>query len=265
MQPKKTKHGQRDYRHTSEIIEALEEFVDWHKNAPDRKCDVCIARYLAEYFSRLDNHSEKEFECYDVGPSRPKLLLRAVMCFESSDEGWVREFRSECTTLCHGVASSPSVFITPWNITSGLVRRNFVRVMEEAMPERVADYSLVDGVWLAVQVYMERFIDEVYINAGMYDRIAAATKRGIGGVFGKTKLLTYDITGRVMFTFSRESEPGNAKNITFIMESGDNNLGLGTGIQSCDSDPITAMAMIEDVTTHYDPELFVEDDNINLA
>ena len=68
-----------------------------------------------------------------------------------------------------------------------------------------------------------------------------------------------------MFTFSCEREPGVTKSITFIMESGENNLGLGTGIQSCDSDPITAMAMIEDVITHYDPELFVEDDNINLV
>lgn len=266
MQPKTksmTNYGRRTHRHTSEILEALNEFVDWHKDASDRKSDVCIARYLAEYFLRLDNHEEKEYEeIYDVAPHCPSILLRAVMCFEESEEQWVKDFRMQYFQACNGVVSSPSIFISPWNVLSAIVRNDFIRIMKEAMPEREIDYSVLNGAWLAVQVYMERFLDKVYIGAGMYDRIANASKRGIGGQFGETQLLTYDIAGRVMLTFCRESEQNGHKSITFIMESDMNNLALGIGIQSCDCDPIAAMTMIEDVTSHYDPALFLENDEI---
>ena len=267
MQPKaKTNYGSRTYQHTSEIVEALFEFVYWHKEAPNRTRDTCLACYLAEYFKRLDNHHEKEFEeFYDVGPYRPALLLRAVMDFEKSKEKWIEDYRLEYFQACNGVVSAPSVFITPWNLMSGIVRHDFVRIMKEAMPEREVDYSLLNGPWLAVQVYVERFINEIYIGAGMYDRIASATKKGIGGLFGETKLLTYDIAGRVMLTFRRESEQAGDKSITFIMESNTNNLALGMGIQHCDCDPITAMTMIEDVTLHYDPEKFLEDSEIFIC
>lgn len=186
------------------------------------------------------------------------LLMRAVRMFESSQEKWVEDYRHSYETITRTEALNSGIFPEDCSTSATLLRHNFKSVMELAMPERTPDYDLIDGAYLALDVYFDRFLTNVYIGQGMYERIRSATKRGIGGIFGDTQLLAYDIAGRLMFTFRRD-----AGDVTYIVESEDK-LALGAGMQSCSADLILALSIIEDVTKHYDPEKFVEDSTISV-
>lgn len=244
--------NEKTYCRTAEMIEALEEFS---KRSDVPVVDMCIANYLACYFKQLDNPQEEKYpDIYNVKPYLPVLLLNALETFDSSDEEWVVEFRNFFQKQSRSDASPKSgIFLEDCSISGTLLRHNFTRVMREAMPEYNLEYSLLEGAYLAAQVYFHHFIREVYIGQGMHERIMSADKKGIGGVFGKTDLLTYDVAGRLLFTFARDDQ-----RITFIKESEDP-LALGAGIQSCNTDLATALTMITDVIEHYKPEDFVED------
>lgn len=247
----------RTYQRTEEVIAALRDFNWSHET---NEADRIISRYMVEYFAHLDNPREEEFpEVYDVWPYLPTLTLRAIRLFEESQLDWVvnnRRLFMKATggdEVCSGILTESSSVAAP------LLRQQFRRVMEKSMPERTPDYSILEGSYLALDIYFNKFIEEVYIGQGMHERIMSAEKRGIGGVFGETKLLTYDIAGRIMFTFSR-----GAKSFSYVKESEDK-LALGAGLQSCNVDLILALTMIEDVIKNYDPEKFLEDDEICMV
>lgn len=238
--------------HTSELIEALDDFSK-QPNVP--VADMCIAKFLVCYFEHLDNPQEKEYpDIYDVKSYLSVLLLNALATFDSSDEDWVVEYRNFFQKQSRtGAKPNSGVFLENSSIDGTLLRHRFARVMQEAMPEYDIDYSLLEGAYLAVQVYFHHFIREVYIGQGMHERIRSSERKGIGGTFGKTDLLTYDIAGRLMFTFAQDDQ-----RITFIKESEDP-LALGAGMHSCNTDLATALSMIMDVAEHYKPEDFIED------
>lgn len=246
-----------DYRTVSDIIEALQ-FYRLTRDNPTIVTD-CLTEYLIEYFRRFDEMYDPKYpEVDDIGHRRPDLLLRAVLMFEESDKNWVRPYRERYQEIWADKPVLCGVLAERSSIDGVLLLDNFKRIMNDAMPERPADYSILDGAWLALDIYFNIFAEKIYIGKGMHEAIRTAKLKGVGGVFGETKLLTYDMAGRLMFTFSRGEE-----SITFIKAS-DDEFALGAGVQSCNTDLVTAITMINDVIANYNPAKFKEDREISL-
>ncbi len=252
---KKANHARR----TKDIIEALQGYKNHNGNTS--QLVPCLTEYLIEFFQRLDNDRERKWgDDYDAGAYLSTFLLRAAMLFEESDAEWVKKHRKICEDFWKGKTIGAGIFARKFDMESILLKEDLKTIMEEALPEqRYANYAILDGVGLAIMVYFNRFIEQIYIGKGMHDAIMHMKMKGAGGTFGSTKLLTFDCAGRIMLTFSRDTQQ-----ISFIKASEDK-LALGAGVQSCNTDLITALTMIEDVTNNYAPEDFKEDPDVNLA
>lgn len=252
--------GGRIYRRTEEIIEALQEYRQKEKKQNASVLVNLLTDYLIEFFQKLDTtYEDKWEEVYDIGPHRGILLLRAIMLLEESNEEWVKKYRDKYENFWQGRFMRSSVFTESFSTDGVLLKMDLRGIMEEAMPERGANYNVLDGAWLALDVYFNKFVEKVYIGQGMHKAIMNAKFKGVGGIFGQTKLLTYDIAGRLMLTFSRGDD-----SITFIKTS-DDGLALGAGIQSCHTDLVTALTMIDDVIANYKPDRFIEDSDISMT
>jgi len=109
----------------------------------------------------------------------------------------------------------------------------------------------------AIEQAWHRFIRGPYRK--LMPRIRKESHRGNKGTFGKTKLLSYAMAGRVMFTFSRGND-----SMTFVADDGDM-YGHRAGMNAPTSPFLKVIEMVHDVVEHWDIDKFQEDDHVRLA
>lgn len=113
-----------------------------------------------------------------------------------------------------------------------------------------AQMLVIDHVW-------RRFVRIAYRK--LMPRIKSELHRGNVGVFGSTKLLTFDCAGRVMFTFQRDSGT-----ITYIADASDM-YGNRSGPNAPGAPYAECVAMIEDVIAHWDADKLQRSDTIGIG
>ena len=102
-----------------------------------------------------------------------------------------------------------------------------------------------------------RFVRLAYRK--LMPRIKEEHHRGNVGVFGSTKLMTFDCAGRVMFTFSRDSGQ-----ITYIADASDM-YGNRSGPNAPGAPYAECVAMIEDVIAHWDIDKLKPSETVGIG
>ena len=100
-----------------------------------------------------------------------------------------------------------------------------------------AQMQVVDHAW-------RRFVRRAYRE--LMPRIRDEAHRGNSGRFGSTTLLTYDIAGRVMFTFRR-----GTGDVTYVADAGDM-YGWRSGPNTLGAPYAECVSMIEEVVERWD-------------
>lgn len=227
-----------------------------------------LIHYLADYIERFKVKSEDKWaDIFHTEQYLPEILLRAIINLVDSDEEWVKKYREQYRKHL----DRNEDFTDPTKVSASMFANLALIEMESIIKDALGndfrgDFDLLHGEFAVLHLFFKRFMDKIYIKGGMMDIINKSKFKGVGGKFGKTKFLTWDGIGRLMVTFQRGKNPKspNYKSITFIMESDKDKVGLGSGIQSCYSDVITALQMIKDVEDNWDPQKFVMDGDISI-
>lgn len=103
--------------------------------------------------------------------------------------------------------------------------------------------STLDAQSIVIDHAWRRFVAAAYRE--LMPRIEGELHIGNSGVFGSTRLSTYEIAGRVSFKFSRDSG-----SITYVAEASDM-YGCRSGANVPDAPYAECVAMIEDVIQHW--------------
>jgi hypothetical protein len=90
-----------------------------------------------------------------------------------------------------------------------------------------------------IDEFKDRFIAEVYTR-GLQTAIIDCDKRGMSGVYGETKIMTYVMAGSIMLTFTRGDD-----DVTFI--GADDKKDTRLGLQSINATLPAAREMVEQV------------------
>lgn len=113
-----------------------------------------------------------------------------------------------------------------------------------------AQMAVIDHAW-------RRFVRVAYRK--LMPRIKAELHRGNVGMFGSTKLLTFDCAGRVMFTFQRDTGT-----ITYVADASDM-YGTRSGPNFPGAPYAECVAMIEDVIAHWDIDKLQRSDTVGIG
>lgn len=113
-----------------------------------------------------------------------------------------------------------------------------------------AQMEVIDHAW-------RRFVRVAYRK--LMPRIKTERHRGNAGVFGSTRLLTFDCAGRVMFTFQR----GDGQ-ITYVADASDM-YGNRAGPNAPGAPYAECVAMIEDVIAHWDVDKLLPSSTVGIG
>ena len=249
----------------AELITALTRYA---RSAQATATGKTFARFLAGYFGRLEIPADARYDHWQIEPHIPQLLLGAVETFRVSDDSEIATLRQHCedrmgepfpNLMRLGSSNSLSQALTTQSITS---------MMEDVVGAALGtEVGVVLGAErLLLQQRFHLFLHHVY-HGGLYEVIEACPQVGMSGQFGPTELRSFATAGRLMFTFVRKDD---GDDVSFVCEEGDP-LGLGGGLQSVNTDLVTAMAMIDDVvngwptTTEMQFAAFVGDEHVMIG
>lgn len=146
--------------------------------------------------------------------------------------------------------------------TTSLARSNLVRIIErfvedtagQSAAKRVERY--INTPLYALRHSFDGFLRAVY-RKGLYALVKhhARVSRESRGAFGRTTLTTYVADGEVRITFSRTPLGRKANELRLVRFCvSDTTRGTNPEFFGCDVDLKTALAMIEDVRTHWPSE-----------
>jgi len=113
-----------------------------------------------------------------------------------------------------------------------------------------AQMAVIEHAW-------RRFVRVAYRK--LMPRVKAERHRGNAGMFGTTKLMTFDCAGRVMFTFQRDS-----CQITYVADASDM-YGNRSGPNAPGAPYAECVAMIEDVIAHWDIDKLQPSDAVEIG
>ncbi len=156
----------RTYHRIADIVKALRRF---RQDKSNRKTvhTLQFTNYLIDYFQRFDEiYKPKYPEIDDIGHHRGELLLRAITTFEESNEAWVRKYRDKYENFWQKNPTKLGVYTERFSTEGLLAQNEFRLIMEKAMPERQADYTILNGAWHAVNIYFNKFVEKVYVGKG---------------------------------------------------------------------------------------------------
>lgn len=114
-----------------------------------------------------------------------------------------------------------------------------------------AQQHCIDQAW-------ERFVRVGYRQ--LMPRIKTEKHRGNKGAFGTTTLMTYAMAGRVMFTFERS----NGGSMTYVADDSDMH-GERSGPNAPATPYAECVAMIDEVSDHWDMQKMVKDNKIGMG
>jgi hypothetical protein len=103
------------------------------------------------------------------------------------------------------------------------------------------------------------FVDRHYVP--LLRRIKDESHRGNSGTFGETELLTWAGMGRVMFQFQRG---GADESISAVADDGDP-VGYRSGLNATHIPYERAVAMIRDVTAHFDDAKLLKNTDVSFG
>ena len=113
-----------------------------------------------------------------------------------------------------------------------------------------AQGNVIDHAWRA-------FVRKAYVP--LMARIKKESHRGNLGKFGNTELMSWAGMGRVMFTF----DDGN-DSVSFVADDSDP-IGHRSGGNFPSCSYLKAVALINDVTEHWDESKFIENNKVNIG
>lgn len=128
-----------------------------------------------------------------------------------------------------------------------LARAPWLRPMLETTLN--AQSAVIDHAW-------RRFVRVAYRN--VMPRIKTERHRANSGMFGTTKLMTFDCAGRVLFTFQR----GDAQ-MTYVADANDM-YGNRSGPNSPGGPYAECVSMIEDVVAHWDIDKLLPSETVRI-
>lgn len=177
----------------------------------------------------------------------PWYLVEAFELFRTSTEPRILAWRQAYLAI-RNEDEVPDLLSVEFGGTS---RWLFVDAVCREFAELVGDpafeldlRSLLQAQDHLLQQTIARFSILVY-RRGLYDRYAESTLRGMNGRFGQTELRAWASAGRIMLTFARPRAEGEIEHsVSFVGE--DDKPLTGFGLQSCHTDILTAVGMIND-------------------
>ncbi|MDR0398027.1 MAG: hypothetical protein LBH36_02485 [Candidatus Nomurabacteria bacterium] len=253
---------------TQDLVEALRAYNPEHKTT----VTDCLIDYLADFVEKQD-YPYDEDPVYGLEHYLDEVLLRAITALANSDEEWVVAYRERYKKDYGDDRYPGDPTLASADTFDFFTLHECENILEGTLSQfEWLDFSMLHSEAWVLQLHFERFLDQIHIRGGMREVINNAKVDRVGGVFGKTKLLTKNGMGRLLFTFHRgKVGTKNYHSITFTMsnskcDNGGNNVRcFGAGIQLCYTDVITGLQMIKDVTDNWDVSKFVEDRNRHLV
>jgi hypothetical protein len=226
--------------------------------APSRG-EVLLAGAFADYLSQdsVPNGDQHENWHKDLG----RYLVDAYTEFRTADR-W-DSLRAEHGRQVEGRWDIPDLLDIRGGVYRALLTHSLCRLMPLLAGEenehwlRASLQSYFDGQNTVVHQSWDRFVRVAY--RGLMPRIKDETHRGNSGVFGDTELMTYDCAGRVLFGFKRGDS-----GVTFIADASDM-YGLRSGLQTARAPYQECVAMIDDVTDHWDMARMKRSDSIGIG
>ena len=250
--------------HKRELIARLGSFAEpvWTTDMMRWKGQKSFAKYLIYYLTKLEIPSDEKYDFWRIEPYLPQILVDVFEELRTANDPRVVEFRKMYEDETgHEVPNIPDVGETRLLERGSAVQTTLGFMMREIfggewLEKEIEAYC--NAELYVLQQTFDKFIRLVY-RKGLYDFVDKSPKRGMSGKFGETELRTFIMAGRVMFTFARKIDkkrPGifekggkiysNENDISFVGEDGDS-LGYSAGIQSLNTDFLTALDMMNDV------------------
>lgn len=225
-------YGHNDFRGSRTTMLMADAFADWLEvNAPAEEHQVFVA-YVCQHLI----NAYTDFRTLDIYAHLRKEYTRAM----DRDQ----EIPDLLVPSMDGLLEGRSIARVV-ALASGQVTR--VRTMIE---------GYLDAPMMTVTQAWRAFVRVAY--RPLIERINDERYRGNSGTFGTTELLTWSGIGRVMFTFRRGRD-----SVTFVADDSDMH-GHRSGPNHPACDFIEAVAMIRDVTAHWDIEKLMRDDKIGI-
>ncbi len=147
--------------------------------------------------------------------------------------------------------------------STSLARSNLIRIIERFVEDTAGQSAAVrveryiNTPLYALRHSFDGFLRTVY-RKGLYALVRqhARVSRESRGTFGRTAITTYVADGEVRITFSRTPNGRKASELRLLRFCvSDTTRGTNTEFYGCDVDLKTALAMIEDVRTHWPSEV----------
>lgn len=213
-----------------------------------------LAAHYINYFRKTDIAADRKYDFWDMEAYLPQLMLDGFMDLLNSEDrvtAHIREQLEEQTSLVLGdpsrIGAIPATDQVLWvQSIDGILRGAGVHEVT---------CSKVEMLFMAevrmVELAFRRFVQDVF-SSGLFELINGGITSGMSGTFQDqgdtpTTLRTFMTAGRIMFTFAC-GVGSHEESITFVGTE-DDPLLLGAGLQSVQTDLVTALKMFDTVST----------------
>lgn len=225
-----------------------------HADYSPSRGEVTLARMLADWLT-LNSAPHADYSAWirDL----PQYLIEAFSDFRT-DDAW-RDgrtwYQKECERDIPDLVDVEAGGIHRVLVVHSLLR--LIPLLSKApwLTQRIdaalnAQSEVIDHAW-------RRFVKVGYRK--LLPKLKTTTHRGNAGVFGSTTLRTFEIAGRVMFSFHR----GQAF-VSYVGDDGDM-YGNRSGAQTYGAPYYQCAAMIDDVVAHWDMDKLQRCDGLSIA
>lgn len=231
-----------------------------HQDYRPSRCEVEEAAAFADWLSD-DAIPDKELGLnwlHDL----PKYLVEAFRDFRTQDRfAGLRDFHEKeiqrpipdlLDISCDGIGRA---------LTAMSMQRLMMLLAKDEDWLRERLHAFLNAQSYAVDQAWHNFVMTCY--RPLAKRIKDERHRGNSGTFGKTKLYSYAIMGRIVFTFCRGPDK-DMNSVTYVADDSDM-FGLRAGMQSCHVPFTEAIEMINEVVSNFDNDKFVETSSVRIA
>lgn len=241
-----------------DLVARLRQFAatGWVQGAfHEGRGDRLIARGLADFFEHTAWLPEETHNAYVYYLDR--WLVDAFVAFHDDDAfaelrvAWKREMGGHCDEIPDLINLGSSDPVWAALVGTGMARMLAAISGEPWLEEHISGYLGAQNN--AVTQAFRHFVRKAW-HTGLCTKLKDSTRSGHGGVFGKTKLLSFCTAGRIMFTFG---DGVNGPSVSFVGEDGEA-AGARFGLQSCRGSMVDAIGLIGDVIAHWSIDEFKE-------
>jgi len=234
----------------ADLVDALERYA--HNGKSTMKGQGTLALYLANYFDALEIPADQEYSFWRIDEHLPELLIGAMDLLCTSEDDHIKSFRLVYERETERPFPTDMIHAQQGNGIPQIMVASKIKDIAENVTGNPYIGRKVEELFGAemqlLHLEFHQFINHVY-RRGLYERIDKCRKRGMSGVFGQTKLLSFVTAGRIMLTFGRTQED-LSPSVSFLCEDGDP-LGIGAGCQSLYADLRTAIDMLKEVEANW--------------